>query len=102
MKARNSEVQSNGALLFVETFPVLDPNFCAMEMGSEIRKQFEELHSLLEDPYPMVRSTGILSVYKITSGYWEMMAPTILIDLLRKVTRELAFDTSSIDSMLCL
>uniref|UniRef100_A0A8C4PFJ4 Condensin-2 complex subunit G2 n=1 Tax=Equus asinus TaxID=9793 RepID=A0A8C4PFJ4_EQUAS len=97
LKARNSEVRSNAALLFVEAFPIRDPNFNAVEMDSEIQKQFEELYSLLEDPYPMVRSTGILGVCKITSKYWEMMPPTILIDLLKKVTGELAFDTSSAD-----
>ncbi|XP_058390225.1 condensin-2 complex subunit G2 isoform X2 [Diceros bicornis minor] len=97
LKARNSEVRSNAALLFVEAFPIRDPSFNAIEMDSEIQKQFEELYSLLEDPYPMVRSTGILGVCKITSKYWEMMPPTILIDLLKKVTGELAFDTSSAD-----
>ncbi|XP_032499101.1 condensin-2 complex subunit G2 isoform X6 [Phocoena sinus] len=97
LKARNSEVRSNAALLFVEAFPIRDPNFNAIEMDSEIQKQFEELYSLLEDPYPMVRSTGILGVCKITSKYWEMLPPTILIDLLKKVTAELAFDTSSAD-----
>ncbi|XP_016016454.2 condensin-2 complex subunit G2 isoform X1 [Rousettus aegyptiacus] len=97
LKARNSEVRSNAALLFVEAFPVRDPNFNAIEMDSEIQKQFEELYSLLEDPYPMVRSTGVLGVCKITSKYWEMMPPTILVDLLKKVTGELAFDTSSAD-----
>ncbi|OBS71779.1 hypothetical protein A6R68_13644, partial [Neotoma lepida] len=95
LKARNSEVRSNAALLFVEAFPVRDPNFIATEMDSEIQKQFEELYSLLEDPYPRVRSTGILGVCKITCKYWEMMPPTILVDLLKKVTGELAFDTSS-------
>uniref|UniRef100_A0A250Y6Z2 Condensin-2 complex subunit G2 n=1 Tax=Castor canadensis TaxID=51338 RepID=A0A250Y6Z2_CASCN len=97
LKARNSEVRSNAALLFVEAFPVRDPSFHAMEMDSEIQKQFEELYSLLEDPYPLVRSTGVLGVCKITCKYWEMMPPAILIDLLKKVTGELAFDTSSAD-----
>lgn len=97
LKARNSEVRSNAALLFVEAFPVRDPNFIAAEMDSEIQKQFEELYSLLEDPYPWVRSTGVLGVCKITSKYWEMMPPTILVDLLKKVTGELAFDVSSAD-----
>ncbi|XP_044102869.1 condensin-2 complex subunit G2 isoform X2 [Neovison vison] len=97
LKARNSEVRANAALLFIEAFPVRDPSFSAVEMDSEIQKQFEELYSLLEDPYPMVRSTGILGVCKITSKYWEMMPPTILIDLLKKVTGELAFDASSAD-----
>ncbi|KAF4020512.1 hypothetical protein G4228_012194 [Cervus hanglu yarkandensis] len=96
-KARNSEVRSNAALLFVEAFPIRHPGFNAIEMDSEIQKQFEELYSLLEDPYPVVRSAGILGVCKITSKYWEMMPPTILIDLLKKVTEELAFDLSSAD-----
>ncbi|XP_006887723.1 PREDICTED: condensin-2 complex subunit G2-like [Elephantulus edwardii] len=97
LKARNSEVRSNAALLFVEAFPIRDPNFNTIEMDNEIQKQFEELYGLLEDPYPLVRSTGILGVYKITSNYWELMPPIILIDLLKKVTGELAFDTSSAD-----
>ncbi|ERE72594.1 condensin-2 complex subunit G2 isoform 1 [Cricetulus griseus] len=97
LKARNSEVRSNAALLFVEAFPVRDPNFIATEMDSEIQKQFEELYSLLEDPYPRVRSTGVLGVCKITCKYWEMMPPTIIVDLLKKVTGELAFDISSAD-----
>uniref|UniRef100_A0A8C2PBB5 Condensin-2 complex subunit G2 n=1 Tax=Capra hircus TaxID=9925 RepID=A0A8C2PBB5_CAPHI len=99
LKARNSEVRSNAALLFVEAFPIRHPGFNAIEMDSEIQKQFEELYSLLEDPYPMVRSAGILGVCKITSKYWEMMPPTILIDLLKKVTEELAFDLSSADCL---
>ncbi|XP_060052856.1 condensin-2 complex subunit G2 isoform X2 [Erinaceus europaeus] len=97
LKARNSEVRSNAALLFIEAFPVRDPSFNTIEMDSEIQKQFEELYSLLEDPNPLVRSTGVLGVCRITSKYWEMMPPTILIDLLKKVTGELALDTSSAD-----
>ncbi|XP_069318820.1 condensin-2 complex subunit G2 [Eulemur rufifrons] len=97
LKARNSEVRSNAALLFVEAFPVRDPNLRAAEMDGEIQRQFEELYSLLEDPYPMVRSTGVLGVCKITAKYWEMLPPTILVDLLKKVTEELALDTSSAD-----
>ncbi|XP_036013546.1 condensin-2 complex subunit G2 isoform X2 [Mus musculus] len=46
LKARNSEVRSNAALLFVEAFPIRDPNFTATEMDNEIQKQFEELYCL--------------------------------------------------------
>ncbi|XP_044533723.1 condensin-2 complex subunit G2 [Gracilinanus agilis] len=97
LKARNPEVRSNAALLFVDAFPIRDPNLSLVEMDNEIQKQFEELFSLLEDPYPLVRSTGILGVSKITSKYWEMMPPGILADLLKKVIGDLAFDTSSAD-----
>ncbi|KAM6410264.1 condensin-2 complex subunit G2 [Pluvialis apricaria] len=97
LKARNSEVRSNAAFLFVDAFPVQDPSFNAEEMDNEIQKQFEELFSLLEDPHPVVRSTGILGVTQITAKYWEMIPPTILADLLKKLTGELACDTSSAD-----
>ncbi|XP_063271825.1 condensin-2 complex subunit G2 [Prinia subflava] len=97
LKARNSEVRANAAFLFVDVFPLRDPSFTSEEMDSEIQKQFEELFSLLEDPHPAVRSTGILGVTKITSEYWEMIPPTILTDLLKKITGELACDITSAD-----
>ncbi|NXF32788.1 CNDG2 protein, partial [Nyctibius bracteatus] len=97
LKARNSEVRSNAAFLFVDAFPVRDPSFNTEEMDNEIQKQFEELFSLLEDPHPVVRSTGILGVTQIASKYWEMIPPTILADLLKKLTGELACDITSAD-----
>ncbi|NWV36755.1 CNDG2 protein, partial [Grantiella picta] len=97
LKARNSEVRANAAFLFVDAFPIRDPSFNAEEMDSEIQKQFEELFSLLEDTHPVVRSTGILGVTQITSKYWEMIPSTILADLLKKITGELACDVTSAD-----
>ncbi|ELW69814.1 Extended synaptotagmin-2 [Tupaia chinensis] len=97
LKARSSEVRANAALLFVDAFPIRDPSFHASEMDNEIQKQFEELYSLLEDPCPAVRSTGVLGVCKIASRYWDVMPPAILVDLLKKVTGELAWDASSAD-----
>uniref|UniRef100_A0A8C3PJS6 Non-SMC condensin II complex subunit G2 n=1 Tax=Calidris pygmaea TaxID=425635 RepID=A0A8C3PJS6_9CHAR len=97
LKARNSEVRSNAAFLFVDAFPIRDPSFNTEEMDNEIQKQFEELFNLLEDPHPVVRSTGILGVTQITSRYWEMIPPTILADLLKKLTEELACDITSAD-----
>ncbi|NWU64023.1 CNDG2 protein, partial [Pterocles burchelli] len=97
LKARNSEVRSNAAFLFVDAFPVRDPSFNTEEMDNEIQKQFEELFSLLEDPHPVVRSTGILGVTQITSKYWEMIPSTILADLLKKLIGELACDGTSAD-----
>ncbi|XP_075348512.1 condensin-2 complex subunit G2 isoform X2 [Mycteria americana] len=97
LKARNSEVRSNAAFLFVDAFPLRDPSFNTEEMDNEIQKQFEELFNLLEDPHPVVRSTGILGVTQITSKYWEMIPPIILADLLKKITGELACDITSAD-----
>ncbi|NXY16369.1 CNDG2 protein, partial [Atrichornis clamosus] len=97
LKARNSEVRANAAFLFVDAFPVRDPSFNAEEMNNEIQKQFEELFSLLEDPHPVVRSTGVLGVTQITSKYWEMIPSAIVADLLKKITGELAYDITSAD-----
>ncbi|NXL83447.1 CNDG2 protein, partial [Alectura lathami] len=97
LKARNSEVRSNAAFLFIDAFPIRDPSFKNEEMDIEIQKQFEELFSLLEDPQPAVRSTGILGVTQITSKYWEMIPPTVITDLLKKLIGELACDITSAD-----
>ncbi|KAM4689298.1 condensin-2 complex subunit G2 [Discoglossus pictus] len=97
LKARNSEVRSNSALLFIEAFPIRDPHLNHEDMDNEIQKQFEELFCLLEDPQPLVRSTGVLGVCKITAKYWEMIPPSILTDLMKKVLGDLASDVSSAD-----
>ncbi|NWI96716.1 CNDG2 protein, partial [Pitta sordida] len=97
LKARNSEVRANAAFLFVDAFPVRDPSFNTEEMDNEIQRQFEELFNLLEDPHPVVRSTGILGVTQIASRYWEMIPSTILTDLLKKITGDLACDVTSAD-----
>nr|XP_060638556.1 condensin-2 complex subunit G2 [Anolis sagrei ordinatus] len=97
LKARNSEVRSNAALLFVDAFPILDPGFNREDTDNEIQRQFDELFSLLEDPQPLVRSTGVLGVSKIAFRYWEMIPATVLADLLKAVIEKLAFDTSSAD-----
>ncbi|XP_021243904.1 condensin-2 complex subunit G2 isoform X2 [Numida meleagris] len=97
LKARNSEVRSNAAFLFIDAFPIRDPSFSTEEMDIEIQKQFEELFSLLEDPHPVVRSTGVLGVCQITSKYWEMIPPAVIADLLKKLIEELACDVTSAD-----
>ncbi|XP_053324049.1 condensin-2 complex subunit G2 [Spea bombifrons] len=97
LKARNSEVRSNSALLFIEAFPVRDPNLNHEDVDNEIQKQFEELFGLLEDPQALVRSTGVLGVCRITTKYWEMIPPSILTDLLKKILCDLASDVSSAD-----
>ncbi|XP_069504081.1 condensin-2 complex subunit G2 [Ambystoma mexicanum] len=97
LKAPNSEVRSNAALLFVEAFPLRDPHINNEDMDHEIQKQFEELFSLLDDTQPLVRSTGVLGVYQITSKYWEQIPPAILTDLLKKVLGDLSSDVSSAD-----
>ncbi|XP_063306874.1 condensin-2 complex subunit G2 [Pelobates fuscus] len=97
IKAINSEVRANSAVLFVEVFPFRYPGLNHEDMDNEIQKQFDELFSLLEDPHPIVRSAGVLGVCKISAKYWEMMPVAILTDLLKKILCDLACDTSSAD-----
>ncbi|XP_067871103.1 condensin-2 complex subunit G2 isoform X2 [Heterodontus francisci] len=97
LKARNSEVRANAAILFVEAFPIRDPGVTNEEVDIEIQRQFEEIFNLLEDPQPLVRSTGVLGVCRIAGKYWEMIPASILTDLLTKVLRDLSADISSAD-----
>uniref|UniRef100_UPI00398EB370 condensin-2 complex subunit G2 isoform X2 n=1 Tax=Pristiophorus japonicus TaxID=55135 RepID=UPI00398EB370 len=97
LKARNSEVRANAAILFVEAFPVRDPGLTNEDIDTAIQRQFEDIFNLLEDPQPLVRSTGVLGVCRIAGKYWEMIPPSILTDLLTKVLRDLSADVSSAD-----
>ncbi|XP_048462087.1 condensin-2 complex subunit G2 [Rhincodon typus] len=97
LKARNSEVRANAAILFIEAFPIRDPGLANEEVDVQIQRQFEEIFNLLEDPQPLVRSTGVLGVCRIAAKYWEMIPPAILTDLLTTVLCELSADTSSAD-----
>ncbi|XP_042332474.1 condensin-2 complex subunit G2 isoform X2 [Sceloporus undulatus] len=97
LKARNSEVRSNAALLFVDAFPILDPGLNREDTDNEIQRQFDELFSLLEDPQPLVRSTGVLGVSKIAFKYWEMIPASVLTDLLKSLIEDLACDATSAD-----
>ncbi|XP_039609542.1 condensin-2 complex subunit G2 [Polypterus senegalus] len=95
LKARNSDVRANAALLFTEVFPVRDPSFNNETMDNEIQKQFETLFKLLEDPQPIVRSSGVLGVCTIVAKYWEMIPPAIITDLIKKLLVDLSADMSS-------
>ncbi|KAJ8277591.1 hypothetical protein GJAV_G00077250, partial [Gymnothorax javanicus] len=97
LKATNSEVRANAALLFTEAFPVRDPSLSCEKMDSAIQRQLDTMFTLLEDPQPLVRSTAVLGVCKILSKYWEMIPPTILTDFLKKLVMELAADVNSPD-----
>nr|XP_034984741.1 condensin-2 complex subunit G2 isoform X1 [Zootoca vivipara] len=97
LKARNSEIRSNAALLFMDAFPIIDPSFNKEDMENEIQRQFDELFTLLEDPQPLVRSTGVLGVSKIAFKYWEIIPANVLADLLKTLIEDLAFDAASAD-----
>uniref|UniRef100_A0A8C5WZI8 Non-SMC condensin II complex subunit G2 n=1 Tax=Laticauda laticaudata TaxID=8630 RepID=A0A8C5WZI8_LATLA len=97
LKARNSEIRSNATLLFSDAFPILDPRFNRKDLQKEIQRQFDEIFILLDDPQPLIRSTGVLAVSKITYKYWEMIPAVMLAQLLKTLIEDLAFDASSAD-----
>ncbi|XP_023694476.1 condensin-2 complex subunit G2 [Paramormyrops kingsleyae] len=97
LKATNSEVRANAALLFTEAFPIQDPGLSSEKLDEAVQKQLDMLFALLEDPHPMVRSTAVLGVCKIVAKYWEVIPPSILADFLKKLVTELAADINSAD-----
>uniref|UniRef100_A0A8C5W7C7 Non-SMC condensin II complex subunit G2 n=1 Tax=Leptobrachium leishanense TaxID=445787 RepID=A0A8C5W7C7_9ANUR len=97
LKAVNSEVRSNAALLYIEVFPLRSSGLNNDDLDNEVQKQFDELFSLLEDPHPQVRSAGVLGVCKITAKYWDILPASILTELLKKILYDLSSDVSSAD-----
>ncbi|KAL4635297.1 condensin-2 complex subunit G2 [Arapaima gigas] len=97
LKATNSEVRANAALLFTEAFPIQDPSLGSEKIDEAIQKQLDLLFLLLEDPQPVVRSTAVLGVCKILAKYWEVIPPAVLTDFLKKLVTDLAADITSPD-----
>ncbi|XP_063777980.1 condensin-2 complex subunit G2 [Pseudophryne corroboree] len=97
LKAGNSEVRSNAAVLFVEAFPIQEPNMNQKDSDNNIQKQFFVLFNILDDSHPHVRATGVLGACKITAKYWEVIPPSVLADLMKRILGDLAADVSSAD-----
>ncbi|XP_074549020.1 condensin-2 complex subunit G2 isoform X2 [Halichoeres trimaculatus] len=97
LSAPNFEVRANATLLFTEAFPIHDPEQNNKNIDKSIQKQLDTVMSLLDDPYPTVRSNATLGVCKILAKCWELLPPVIITDFLKKLMMELANDSSSAD-----
>ncbi|KAM9839257.1 condensin-2 complex subunit G2 [Aulostomus maculatus] len=97
LNAPNFEVRANATLLLTEAFPIHDPEQNTQNIDATIQKQLDTVMGLLDDPHPNVRSIATLGVCKILAKCWELLPPAIITDFLKKLTTELASDTSSSD-----
>nr|XP_055062977.1 condensin-2 complex subunit G2 [Misgurnus anguillicaudatus] len=97
LKATNAEVRANATLLFMEAFPIHDPNMDSEMVDQAVQKQLDLLFALLDDPQPLVRSSAVLGVCSVLARCWEVIPSTIITDLLQKLILQLANDSSSPD-----
>jgi len=93
--AANALVRHNAALLFIFMFPLQSPSFSSERNLQLLDFQLSELKSALFDESPKVRSTIAKGVCRILYEWWDLIPSQSRHDLIRQLTTELCFDSSS-------
>lgn len=95
MSVANPIVRRNAASLFVDTFPLQDPENSMEDTDALLQKQFDQLMDLLADKDFNVRTIGVQGVCRVLGIYWELLPAATIKVMLDRLVNDLAFDSSS-------
>ena len=95
LKAANPLVRANACSLLASAFPLRNPAEGRQENEELMQQQFDAFTAVLVDEFPVVRSTGVESVFRVACIYWELIPKSTLSGLLTKIMGNLASDASS-------
>ena len=90
----NPLVRRNAARLFLDAFPVQDPDAPARELDEGMQRQFALFAELLQDQHDGVRRTAVGGVCRALSLYWEVV-PVATAHGVLALLEQLAHDKSS-------
>ena len=90
----NPLVRRNAARLFLDAFPVQDPDAPAREVDEGMQRQFALFGELLQDQHDGVRRTAVGGVCRALSLYWEVV-PVATAHAVLALLEQLAHDKSS-------
>ncbi|KAJ4781207.1 Condensin-2 complex subunit G2 [Rhynchospora pubera] len=92
LQAANSEVRLNTLHLFLDIFPILDPDSTREENDNLLEKQLYFLEKLLSDDAPEIRAVSVEGLCKILRLFWEVIPTSNIPKFLTKVIDEMSFD----------
>mmetsp|Transcript_50826 Transcript_50826/g.99634 ORF Transcript_50826/g.99634 Transcript_50826/m.99634 type:complete len:1179 (-) Transcript_50826:273-3809(-) len=95
MKVANPVVRRNAASLFIEAFPLTNPEDSQEDMDAVLQKQFDQLQALMTDNDVEVRTLGVSGVCRVLGVYWEMIPPATTKSLLLKLLQDMTFDSTA-------
>ncbi|KAJ3670032.1 hypothetical protein LUZ60_010356 [Juncus effusus] len=102
LQVANSDVRCNALNLFIDFFPILDPNSTREEKDMLLEKQLFFLEKLLFDSSPEIRSLSIEGLFKIVHLFWEIIPSSTIAKLLTKVFDEMSLDSCNEIRVSCL
>lgn len=97
LNVANSVVRRNATCLFVDAFPLRDPELNREDSENLLQKQIGLLREVLMDECPLVRIAALEGLCKILTLYWEVFSSDDCFSLLKQLVSKLAFDSSSIN-----
>jgi Condensin II non structural maintenance of chromosomes subunit len=95
MKVANPVVRINAVQVFIDVFPLHNPEASRSEADELLQRQFDQLQSLLSDRDAKVRSMGVKGISRVLGVYWELIPTQTIKSFLMALISEMAFDKSS-------
>ncbi|XP_076333543.1 condensin-2 complex subunit G2-like [Tachypleus tridentatus] len=95
LKVANGHVRANAATIFFDVFPLEDPEANVEEADVMLQKQFDVIHDLLADPFPLVRTIASYGVCGVLCHHFEMIPNQVIQAFLKKLVEDLAHDVTS-------
>ncbi|ONK75910.1 uncharacterized protein A4U43_C03F21850 [Asparagus officinalis] len=85
LQAANSDVRQNALHLFLDLFPLEDPEVTKEVKDTLLDKQFFLLEKLLLDDCPDVRAVAVEGCCRILNLFWEVIPSSIITKILKKI-----------------
>ncbi|CAL1270981.1 unnamed protein product [Larinioides sclopetarius] len=97
LKHPDGLIRANTAQLFLDVFPLEDPDVKIVAIDQELNDQMLLIKDLLLDDFPIVRSTAVIGLCIAMSINWELFPEDMLRTYFKIIVNDLSCDSSSAD-----
>ncbi|GFS92095.1 condensin-2 complex subunit G2 [Nephila pilipes] len=97
LKNPDGLIRANTTQLFLDVFPLEDPDVKIITIDMELNEQMLMIKDLLLDDFPIVRSAAIIGLCIAMSINWELFPEDMLKTYFKIIVNDLSCDSSSVD-----
>ena len=102
LRCANSTVRVHATSLFLEAFPLQNPDAGAADLELLVQKQVSLMFSQLEDDHHLVRCAAVSGICRALASYWELVPSLDRHRLLGCMVCTLAHDKASAQVRRCV
>jgi len=95
LNVANVTVRRNSTAVFIDAFPLSNPEGTRDENEAVLQRQFNQLQFMLSDKDVDIRSRAVRGTCRIIGIYWELIPMATTKALLSAIANDLAYDSSS-------